>query len=135
MKHLIVLHGGTSAKNRDAIQRLLAEIPEDEARVILATGAYVGEGFDDHRLDTLFLAMPISFKGKMEQYAGRILRPHPGKTEVRIYDYVDSKIPMLARMFKKRLEAYRAMKYFQAEAVKRPLVKAAPVQLQLQMVA
>jgi len=135
VKHLIVLHGGKDEKLRRETQQKLKAIPEDEARVILATGAYAGEGFDDHRLDTLFLAMPISFKGKMEQYAGRILRPHPGKTEVRIYDYVDSKIPMLARMFKKRLKAYRVMKYLQDEEVKRPLTKAAPVQLQLQMVA
>ena len=135
VKHLIVLHGGKSEKERGEIQRQLAEIPEDKTRVILATGAYAGEGFDDHRLDTLFLAMPISFKGKMEQYAGRILRPHPEKTEVRIYDYVDNKIPMLAGMFKKRLKAYRAMRYFQDEECKRPFAKAASIQLQLPMVA
>jgi superfamily II DNA or RNA helicase len=122
--HLIVLHGGKSAKDRDALMQQLKEIPETESRVILATGAYIGEGFDDRRLDTLFLAMPISFKGKMEQYAGRILRPHAGKEEVRIYDYVDSQVPMLARMFKKRLKAYRAMKYEgdeMAKLKKRPL--------------
>ncbi len=111
VSNLIILHGGKSAKDRDAIMQQLKDIPESESRVILATGAYIGEGFDDRRLDTLFLAMPISFKGKMEQYAGRILRPHPGKEEVRIYDYVDSQVPMLARMFKKRLKAYRGMKY------------------------
>ena len=114
------------------------DIPETEARVILATGAYIGEGFDDRRLDTLFLAMPISFKGKMEQYAGRILRPHPGKDEVRIYDYVDSHVPMLARMFRKRLKAYRTMNY-EGEEInkprKYPLAKAgAVVPLQLKMV-
>lgn len=128
----IVLHGGKSAKEREAIMQQLKEIPENEARVILATGAYIGEGFDDHRLDTLFLAMPISFKGKMEQYAGRILRPHPGKDEVRIYDYVDSRVPMLVRMFKKRLKAYRAMKYEGEETTKikkRPLTKVGASQL------
>jgi superfamily II DNA or RNA helicase len=93
------------------MQKTLAEIPESAERVILATGSYVGEGFDDSRLDTLFLAMPISFKGKVQQYGGRVLRTHPGKTEVRIYDYVDSRVPMLARMFKKRLKAYRALGY------------------------
>jgi superfamily II DNA or RNA helicase len=136
--HLIVLHGGKSAKDRDAIMQYLKDIPETEGRVILATGAYIGEGFDDRRLDTLFLAMPISFKGKMEQYAGRILRPHPGKDEVRIYDYVDSQLPMLARMFKKRLKAYRAMKYDGDEINKprkQPLDKAGLPQLQLKMVA
>ncbi len=113
VKHLIVLHGGKNAKDRRAMQEALAEIPESEERVILATGSYVGEGFDDSRLDTLFLAMPISFKGKVHQYTGRILRSHPGKTEVRIYDYFDSNVPMLARMFKKRLKAYRSMGYEQ----------------------
>ncbi len=135
VKHLIVLHGGKGEKERHEIQRQLAEIPENEARVILATGAYAGEGFDDHRLDTLLLALPISFKGKLEQYAGRILRPHSGKDEVQIYDYVDGKIPMLSGMFKKRLKAYRAMKYFQDEEFKRPLAKMTSMQLQLPMVA
>ncbi len=132
--NLIVLHGGKSAKDRDAIMQQLKNIPETEGRVILATGAYIGEGFDDRRLDTLFLAMPISFKGKLEQYAGRILRLHPGKDEVRIYDYVDSQVPMLARMFKKRLKAYRAIKYEGEEITKikkRPLAKAGSLQLRL----
>jgi len=111
VKHLVVLHGGKSAKDRRAMQKALAEIPDNEERVILATGSYVGEGFDDSRLDTLFLAMPISFKGKVHQYTGRILRTHSGKTEVRIYDYVDSEVPMLVRMFKRRLATYRAMGY------------------------
>jgi superfamily II DNA or RNA helicase len=136
--NLIVLHGGKSAKEREAIMQQLKEIPKHEGRVILATGAYIGEGFDDHRLDTLFLAMPISFKGKMEQYAGRILRPHPGKEEVRIYDYVDSRVPMLARMFKKRLKAYRAMRYEGEEMMKykkRSSAKAGPQQLLLKVVA
>lgn len=111
VKHLIVLHGGKGAKDRRETQQVLAALPENEERVILATGSYIGEGFNDHRLDTLFLAMPISFKGKVHQYAGRILRTHPGKEEVRIYDYVDGDVPMLARMFRKRLKTYRAMGY------------------------
>jgi superfamily II DNA or RNA helicase len=134
VKNPIILHGGKSAKERDAIMQQLKDIPETAGRVILATGAYIGEGFDDRRLDTLFLAMPISFKGKMEQYAGRILRPHPDKKEIRIYDYVDSQVPMLARMFKKRLKAYRAMKYEEEEMLKlkkRPLAKAESPQLWL----
>jgi superfamily II DNA or RNA helicase len=136
VKNPVVLHGGMSVKDRDAIMQQLTDIPESEGRVILATGAYIGEGFDDRRLDTLFLAMPISFKGKMEQYAGRILRPHPGKEEVRIYDYVDSQVPMLTRMFKKRLKAYRAMKYEgdeMAKLKKRPLAKAESPQLQIKL--
>src|SRR5206468_1214494 len=76
-----------------------------------ATGRYIGEGFDDARLDTLFLAMPVSWKGTLVQYAGRLHRLYPGKTEVRIYDYVDRSVPMLARMFAKRLCGYRAVGY------------------------
>ncbi len=89
----------------------LTEIPDTEERLILATGQYIGEGFDDPRLDTLFLAMPFSFKGKMVQYAGRLHRLHPGKTEIRIYDYVDVNMPILLRMYKRRLKAYKALGY------------------------
>jgi superfamily II DNA or RNA helicase len=77
----------------------------------LATGAYIGEGFDDPRLDTLFIAMPIAFKGKVIQYAGRLHRKHHTKTDIRIYDYVDQKVSVLAAMYKKRLKAYKTMGY------------------------
>ena len=89
----------------------LASIPVDEERLLLATGRYIGEGFDDACLDTLFLALPVSWKGTLVQYAGRLHRLHPGKREVRIVDYVDSKVPMLARMFERRRIGYRAMGY------------------------
>ena len=78
---------------------------------VLATGRYIGEGFDDARLDTLFLALPVSWKGTLSQYAGRLHRQHEGKREVRIYDYVDPQVPMLVRMFEKRLATYRAIGY------------------------
>ena len=84
--------------------------------MILATGRYIGEGFDDARLDTLFLAMPVSWKGTLVQYTGRLHRLHPGKEEVRIFDYVDRDVPMLLRMFQKRLKAYRAIGYARGEA-------------------
>jgi superfamily II DNA or RNA helicase len=77
----------------------------------LATGRFAGEGFDDPRLDTLFLALPVSWKGTLIQYAGRLHRQSPEKTEVRIYDYVDASVPLLERMFQKRLRGYRAMGY------------------------
>ena len=89
----------------------LASIPDGETRLLLATGRYAGEGFDDARLDTLFLAMPVSWKGTLVQYAGRIHRLYEGKKNVRIYDYVDSSVPMLMNMFKKRLRGYRALGY------------------------
>ena len=78
---------------------------------ILATGSYIGEGFDDPRLDTLFLTMPISWRGTLQQYVGRLHRIHDGKKVVQVYDYVDSAVPMLARMFEKRLKGYRAIGY------------------------
>ncbi len=93
----------------------LAKVPDGEARLLLATGRYVGEGFDDARLDTLFLAMPVSWKGTLIQYSGRLYRLYAGKTEVRIYDYVDREVPMLLRMFEKRLRGYRAMGYAREE--------------------
>ena len=86
----------------------LARIPDGEERVLVATGRYIGGGFDDARLDTLFLALPVSWKGTLVQYTGRLHRLPPGKTEVRIYDYVDTDVPMLFKMFKKRLRGYRA---------------------------
>jgi len=96
---------------RRAAFATLATIPDDEPRLVLATGRYIGEGFDDARLDTLFLAMPVSWKGTLVQYSGRLHRLYPGKTEVRIYDYVDREVPMLHRMFEKRLRGYRAIGY------------------------
>ena len=78
---------------------------------LLATGKLVGEGFDHPPLDTLVLAMPVSWKGTLVQYAGRLHRKHHGKTEVRIMDYVDRDVPMLARMFERRMRGYRAMGY------------------------
>ncbi|HEB87713.1 MAG TPA: restriction endonuclease subunit R [Gammaproteobacteria bacterium] len=110
-RNLIVLQGGRSAKKRRDDLSQLATIPDDEERLILATGRYIGEGFDDARLDTLFLALPVSWKGTLIQYAGRLHRLHPDKTEVRIYDYVDRDVPMLARMFERRLRGYRAIGY------------------------
>ena len=111
VRHIVVLHGGRSAKERLRVQEQLASIPIEEERLLLATGRYIGEGFDDARLDTLFLSLPVSWKGTLIQYAGRLHRLHPGKREVRIVDYVDGKVPMLDRMFEKRLRGYRAMGY------------------------
>ena len=111
VRHLIILHGGMSSKERrEALARLTA-VPDRAERLILATGRYIGEGFDDARLDTLLLAMPVSWKGTLVQYSGRLHRKHPDKTEVRIFDYVDRNVPVLSRMFDKRLLSYRAIGY------------------------
>ena len=111
VRHLVVLRGGMRKKELDAISARLAAIPADEARVILATGRYVGEGFDDARLDTLFLTLPVSWHGTIAQYVGRLHRLYDGKREVRVYDYADLNVPMLARMFDRRGRGYEAIGY------------------------
>ena len=110
-RHLIVLQGGVGAKKRREALAALPAIPDGEEFLVLATGRYIGEGFDDARLDTLFLTMPVSWRGTVVQYTGRLHRLHPAKTEVRIYDYVDQRVPVLARMYKRRLTGYRAIGY------------------------
>ncbi len=112
--HVLVLRGGHGAKRRRAILGELAKIPRDEPRLILATGRYVGEGFDDARLDTLFLTLPVSWKGTIVQYAGRLLRRAPEKKDVCIHDYVDVSVPVLLRMAERRLRGYRALGFLEA---------------------
>ena len=114
--NVVVLRGGMGTRERRAAAERLASVPNGERRVLLATGRYIGEGFDDPRLDTLFLAMPVSWKGTLVQYAGRLHRPYAGKTEARIYDYVDRNCRVLMGMFHKRLRGYRSMGYEQMEA-------------------
>ena len=111
VQHLVVLRGGMRKKELDALPARLAAIPAGETRVILATGRYVGEGFDDARLDTLFLTLPISWHGTIAQYVGRLHRLYDGKREVRVYDYADLNVPMLARMFDRRCRGYEAIGY------------------------
>jgi superfamily II DNA or RNA helicase len=109
-ERVFVLKGGMGSKQRAKVAQEFAET-ENLPRVIVATGSYIGEGFDDSRLDTLFLAMPISWRGTLQQYVGRLHRLHDSKRVVEVYDYVDSFIPMLARMFEKRLRGYKALGY------------------------
>ena len=111
VQHLVVLRGGMGRKELKGILEQLATIPETESRVLLATGHYIGEGFDDARLDTLFLTLPVSWRGTIAQYAGRLHRLHERKKEVRIYDYADLNVPMLSRMFDKRCSGYEAIGY------------------------
>jgi hypothetical protein len=110
-RNVIVLRSGTGKKERKALTEQIASIPDGEERVLIATGRYIGEGFDDARLDTLFLTMPISWRGTLQQYAGRLHRLHDNKRIVRIYDYVDVNVPMFTRMFQKRLKGYKAIGY------------------------
>jgi superfamily II DNA or RNA helicase len=109
--NVIVLKGGMGRKQRRLIQDQLADVPDGEPRVILSTGRYLGEGFDDARLDTLFLTLPISWRGTLAQYAGRLHREHDQKKEVIIYDYLDENVPLLSRMYEKRRRGYKALGY------------------------
>jgi superfamily II DNA or RNA helicase len=110
VRNLVVLRGGMSAGERKKAEAAL-QLADGQERLILATGRYIGESFDDQRLDTLFLTMPISWKGTLAQYVGRLHRQHDGKTEVLVVDYVDEMVPMLARMAAKRRSGYRALGY------------------------
>jgi superfamily II DNA or RNA helicase len=101
-------------------ERRLREVSNSEERVLLATGRYLGEGLDDARLDTLFLAMPISWRGLLSQYAGRLHRLHPTKRDVMIYDYVDAREPMLLSMSVKRRAGYRTLGYTEVSADETP---------------
>ncbi len=111
VQNLFILHGRMSKKQRLALTDELAALPPDTPRVLLATGKLVGEGFDHPPLDTLVLAMPISWKGTLQQYAGRLHREHASKADVRIIDFIDGGHPALLRMWDKRQSGYRAMGY------------------------
>ena len=106
-----MLHGRMPKKHRAEVLGMLAELDGSAPRVILATGRLIGEGFDHPPLDTLVLCLPISWRGTLQQYAGRLHREHAGKHDVRIYDYVEYDHPQLARMWDKRLRGYRSMGY------------------------
>ena len=109
--NVIEIVGTTSVKSRRETLERLENIPQEESLVVVATGRYVGEGFDYPRLDTLFLALPIAWKGKVAQYAGRLHRNYPGKAEVQIYDYIDIHVPVLERRYQKRVKSYSAIGY------------------------
>ena len=111
VQHVFELVGGLGAKALAAETAAIAAVPPGEGRALVATGPLLGEGFDDPRLDTLLLATPLSWRGRLAQYAGRLHRRFEGKREVRIYDYADLAVPALSRMFDKRVEAYAAIGY------------------------
>jgi superfamily II DNA or RNA helicase len=110
-RNVIVMTGGMGTKQTRATKRRLEDIAPTDERVLIATGRYIGEGFDDARLDTLFLAMPIAWKGTLAQYVGRLHRLYPAKREVVVYDYVDEAVPVLKRMSEKRLGGYKSLGY------------------------
>lgn len=109
--NVIRLVGNDSAKAKREVMSRLNDIPANEPLIIVATGKYVGEGFDLPRLDTLMLALPVSWKGLIAQYTGRLHRNYPGKNETRIYDYIDLRVPVCNSMYRKRLHGYKAVGY------------------------
>lgn len=109
--HVIVLHGRLGRRQRNERIESLARLKDQSGWVLIATGRLIGEGFDHAPLDTLFLALPISWRGTLQQYAGRLHRTHADKTDIRIYDYVDDRVAVLAKMYERRLRGYRAMGY------------------------
>jgi len=111
VRNVILMRGGMGKKQRHALLQQIAKIPDGEVRVILATGRYLGEGFDDARLDTLFLTLPISWRGTLAQYAGRLHSSYKTKTEVIIYDYADLSLPMLSKLYERRCRGYKSMGY------------------------
>ena len=108
---VMTLRGGRGTKEAAEILQRIADTPADRQLTLVATGRYIGEGFDEPRLDTLFLTMPISWKGTLQQYAGRLHRLYADKKEALIYDYVDTHVGMLERMYQKRLNGYAAIGY------------------------
>ena len=109
--NVIRLVGNDSAKAKREVMARLNAIPANEPLIVVATGKYVGEGFDLPRLDTLMLAMPVSWKGLIAQYTGRLHRNYPGKAETRIYDYIDLRVPVCDSMYRKRLHGYKSVGY------------------------
>jgi len=111
----LMLEGGLGKRARAALLDQIENTPPDEPLVVIATGQYLGEGFDCPQLDTLFLAFPISFKGRLVQYTGRLMRAHEGKATVRVYDYADVRVPVLRAMHARRLTTYKTLGFTRAQ--------------------
>lgn len=121
--NVIPLIGADSTKSKRLALERLKNIPINESLIIIATGKYIGEGFDYPRLDTLFLALPISWKGNLAQYAGRLHRDFENKTEVCIYDYIDIRVPLCEKMYRKRLKGYSSIGYGIRNAIENKIEK------------
>ncbi|HLC25216.1 MAG TPA: DEAD/DEAH box helicase family protein, partial [bacterium] len=108
-KNPLVLDGGLRKKERAALFKAIRDTPSDDDLLVIATGQYLGEGFDCPQLDTLFLVFPQAFRGRLVQYTGRLMRTFEGKRTVRVYDYADAQVPVLRKMHSKRLKTYRSL--------------------------
>ena len=110
-KSPIVLVGTIGKKERASLLEKIQNSSPDQELLIIATGQYVGEGFDCPQIDTLVMTFPTSFKGQLIQYVGRAMRDYPDKTSVLVYDYVDSQVPVLKKMHARRLKTYKSLKF------------------------
>jgi superfamily II DNA or RNA helicase len=111
-----VLEGTLGKKDRTMLLQCIQATPREDELVVIATGQYLGEGFDCPQIDTLFLAFPISFKGKLVQYVGRTLRSYESKERVLVYDYADVQVPVLKAMHLRRLKTYKTLGFCRAES-------------------
>lgn len=111
IKNIFVFRGGMGRKQSKELYERLLSLPDDEGRVVISTGRYIGEGFDDKRLDVLLLAMPVSWRGTLGQYVGRLHRLNDNKKKVIVYDYVDANVSALKNMYNKRIKGYRTLGY------------------------
>ena len=117
VKNIFVFRGGMGRKQSKELYERLLSLPDGEGRVVISTGRYIGEGFDDKRLDVLFLAMPVSWRGTLSQYVGRLHRLNDNKKKVTVYDYVDANVAALKNMYNKRIKGYKALGYKITEPV------------------
>lgn len=108
-KKPFILDGGIRKKARKTILEAVRNLPSGEDLLLIATGQYLGEGFDCPQIDALFLTFPVSFKGKLVQYVGRLMRSHESKRGVRVYDYADVHVPVLKKMYGKRKKVYETL--------------------------
>lgn len=106
-----MLYGDNSDKENSENRKKLKEVQRQELLILIATGQKIGEGFDFPRLDTLILAAPVSFTGRLEQYVGRLHRDYEGKKEAVVYDCIDSHIRVFEAMYTKRLRTYKRLGY------------------------
>jgi superfamily II DNA or RNA helicase len=112
----LALDGGLGKRAQKAIIGQIENTPPGEPLIVVATGQYLGEGFDCPQLDTLFLAFPVSFKGRLVQYTGRLMRTNQGKTTARVYDYADTRVPVLRAMHNRRLKTYKTLGFTRKQA-------------------
>ena len=117
--HVFLIYGGQSAKQNQEIKEKMISIPKDKSLILIATGQKIGEGFNFPRLDTLLLAAPIKFEGRLTQYVGRLNRSYDGKKDVIVYDYVDTHISFFDKQYKSRLKSYKKMGY---QIISEPIV-------------